>query len=199
MERRPLLIGSGNQDKAAELAAILAGLPWEVKSLRDYPECREPEEDGQDFEENALKKAACYGARFSVDCVADDSGLEVDALGGAPGLYSARYAGPGCSYADNNAKLLKELEGVPMERRTARFVCCAALVRTDASYHTEIGTVEGHIALEPRGSNGFGYDPVFVPTDHERTFGEIDPEVKHGLSHRGAAFRQMRAYLETLG
>lgn len=198
MDPRPLLIGSGNLDKAAELAELLADLPWNVKTLRDYPECPEPKEDGNSFEENALKKAACYGARFSVDCVADDSGLVVDALDGAPGIYSARYAGPGCTYADNNAKLLKELEGVPIERRTARFICCAALVRTDAGYHTEIGTVEGHIALEPRGEQGFGYDPVFVPRGHDRTFGEMDPAGKHGMSHRGAAFRQMCAYLESL-
>jgi XTP/dITP diphosphohydrolase len=198
IERRTLLIGSGNRDKAAELARLLEGLPWDVRSLKDYPAVEEPDEDGDTFEANALKKAREYGAHFEVACCADDSGLVVDALDGAPGVYSARYAGENCTYADNNAKLLKALQGIPAERRTARFVCCAALHLPDGTEHTELGTVEGRIAESCRGGNGFGYDPLFIPEGRERTFGEMTPEEKHSLSHRGRAFSMLRAYLETL-
>jgi XTP/dITP diphosphohydrolase len=193
-----LLIGSGNRDKAAELAVLLEGLPWRVLGLKDMPPVDEPEEDGDTFEANALKKARYYGARFGTACVADDSGLAVDALGGAPGVWSARYAGEGCTYADNNAKLLRELDGTPPEQRTARFVCCAALVLPDGREHVTMGTIEGRILGACRGLGGFGYDPLFVPEDHTLTFGELDPAAKHDISHRGRAFRKMRAFLETL-
>lgn len=193
-----LLIGSGNRHKAQELSHLLVGLPWEVKSLADYPEVDEPEEDGTTFEENAVKKVRYYGERFGVACVADDSGLEVDVLDGAPGVYSARYAGEGCTYADNNEKLLDALEVYVWHERTARFVCCAAFLRPGGEPHVVRGTVEGHIAMEGFGDNGFGYDPLFVPAGHDRTFGEMPPEQKHKLSHRGRAFAQIRAYLENL-
>jgi len=193
-----LLLGSGNVDKARELAVLLHGLPWEVRSLKDFPAVEEPEEDGDTFEANALLKARYYGKHFGVACVADDSGLEVDFLDGAPGVYSARYAGPNCTYADNNEKLLMALDGVPWHQRTARFQCCAALVLPEVDTHVEFGTVEGHIAVTCAGSNGFGYDPLFVPAGHEHTFGEMAPEAKHAISHRGRAFAAMRAYLESL-
>jgi non-canonical purine NTP pyrophosphatase (RdgB/HAM1 family) len=193
-----LLIGSGNRDKAAELADLLAPLGWEVKSLRDFPEVDEPEETGASFEENALLKARYYGERFEVDCVADDSGLEVDALDGAPGVYSARYAGEGCSYSDNNEKLLRELSTIPEEKRTARFLCCAAFVPREGESHTALGVVEGVIAKAARGASGFGYDPVFIPEGDTRSFAEMTPAEKHEISHRGRAFEQLRAYLETL-
>jgi XTP/dITP diphosphohydrolase len=192
-----LLIGSGNRDKARELATLLTGLPWDVRCLKDYPEVAEPEEDGSTFEENALKKARYYGAHFDVACVADDSGLSVDFLDGAPGVYSARYAGEGCSYADNNEKLLDALAGLPWHERTARFVCCAAFVpREGSAVHVVEGVVEGHIAVAPSGRRGFGYDPLFVPTGDERTFAEMAPEEKHAVSHRGRAFAAMKEYLE---
>jgi len=194
-----VLIGSGNPDKAAELAALLAPLGWEVKSLRQYPEIPEPEETGVTFEENALLKARYYRDHFGIDCIADDSGLEVDALGGAPGVYSARYAGEGCSYADNNEKLLRELSTVPEEARTARFVCCAAFAPQMGMEHTERGTVEGVIATAARGTQGFGYDPVFIPEGETRSFAEMTAEEKNAISHRGRAFNQLRAYLEDLG
>ncbi len=193
-----LLIGSGNQDKARELAHLLEGLPWDVKSLPDFPPVSEPEEDGTTFKENAIKKARYYGEHFGVACVADDSGLEVDALEGAPGIFSARYAGAGCTYADNNEKLLGALENYPWHERTARFVCCAALILPGSDPHVVRGTVEGHIAMECFGANGFGYDPLFVPEGHARTFGEMSAEEKHKLSHRGRAFSAIRAYLESL-
>ncbi|MBI1318261.1 MAG: RdgB/HAM1 family non-canonical purine NTP pyrophosphatase [Candidatus Hydrogenedens sp.] len=192
-----LLIGSGNAHKAEELATLLAGLPWEVRSLKDFPAVEEPEETGETFEENALLKARYYGRHFGVACVADDSGLCVDALGGAPGVYSARYAGPDCTYDDNNEKLLDELEEYPWHQRTARFVCCAAFLEPGGEPQVFRGEVEGHISVEACGEAGFGYDPLFVPSGEERTFAEMTAKEKHALSHRGRAFAQLRAYLES--
>ncbi len=193
---RPLLIGSGNRDKAQELADLLAGLPWDVLCLADFDPIEEPEETGATFEENALLKARYYGEAFGVATVADDSGLEVDRLGGAPGIYSARYAGEGCTYADNNHKLLTALGDVEPALRTARFVCCAAFVAPGV-VHVEHGACEGHIAHEPRGTNGFGYDPLFIPDGHTRSFAEMTVPEKQTLSHRGRAFRKIRRFLES--
>lgn len=194
----PLLIGSGNLKKARELQDLLEGTRWEVKSLADFPAVPEPVEDGDTFEANAVKKAQYYAGAFAVSCVADDSGLVVDALDGAPGVHSARYAGPDHLDAANVAKLLDELADVPEARRTARFVCCAAFVSTDGLLHTETGVIEGRIALAPRGSSGFGYDPVFIPEDHDRTFAEMPLADKQAISHRGRAFRKLREYLAVL-
>ena len=193
-----LLIGSGNRDKAAELAKLLEGLPWEVRSLKDYPEIEEPEETGETFEGNAALKARYYGEAFGVTCVADDSGIAVDSLDGAPGVYSARYAGEDCTYNDNNVKLLGVLSDVPDDERGARFVCCAALFRDGDVVRIERGEVVGTIVHEAKGDRGFGYDPLFVPDGESRTFAEMTPEEKHALSHRGRAFAKMKAYLEIL-
>lgn len=192
---KTLLIGSGNRDKAAELERLLDGAAWEVKTLRDFPEVTEPEETESTFEGNALLKARYYGKAFNVACVADDSGIEVDALNGAPGVWSARYAGENCTYDDNNRKLLTALKDVPLAKRRARFVCCAAFVDLDGTEHVEFGTVEGIVASAPRGSNGFGYDPVFVPSGFEQTFGELNALVKASVSHRGEAFGKMSTWL----
>ena len=156
----------------------------------------EPVEDGATFEQNAIKKVEYFCGRLGYACVADDSGLVVDALDGAPGVYSARYAGEGATDLRNLEKLLRELAGVPEPRRTARFVCCAAFLRPCGQVHIEKGIVEGRIAFDPRGTGGFGYDPVFVPLGDTRTFGEFPSDEKHAISHRGNAFRQLRAYLE---
>ncbi|MBI2422002.1 MAG: RdgB/HAM1 family non-canonical purine NTP pyrophosphatase [Candidatus Hydrogenedentes bacterium] len=190
-------MGTSNRDKVRELREILAGLPWEICSLADLAPVPEPEEAGATFEENALLKARYYASHFSMACVADDSGLEVDALGGAPGVRSARYAGEGCSYSDNNEKLLDALAEMSWPERLARFVCCAAFAAQDGSTHVVRGTVEGRIAAESFGENGFGYDPVFVPSGHECTFAEMSAREKHAISHRGRAFRELRAWLET--
>jgi len=192
---KPLLIGSGNRDKAAELERLLHGSPWEVKTLLDFPALPEPEETETTFEGNALLKARYYSKALGVACVADDSGIEVAALGGAPGVYSARYAGEDCTYDDNNRKLLAALNDVPAAKRRARFVCCAAFVDLDGAEHVEFGTVEGIIAPAPRGSNGFGYDPIFIPSGFEQTFGELNALVKSSVSHRGEAFGKMSAWL----
>ncbi len=186
-----LLLGSGNRDKARELSVLLADSGWEVKGLRDFPEVPEPEEDQDTFEGNALLKARYYGAHFNLPCVSDDSGIEVDALDGAPGVYAARYAGEDCSYEDNNVKLLAALDGVEVEQRGARFVCCAAFVDVKGNEFTELGSIDGHIAPAICGTNGFGYDPVFIPEGHVNTFGELSPEVKRSISHRGQAFRKL--------
>lgn len=196
---RELLLGTANQDKAQELADLLKGLPWQVRSLTEFPSTEPPVEDGATFEENAVLKAKYYHAAFGIPCIADDSGLEVDALQGAPGVHSARYAGEDCSYADNNRKLLEALEEHPWHERTARFVCCAALLLSPEDVHVERGVVEGHIATACLGEEGFGYDPLFVPSGYDKTFAEMTPDQKHALSHRGAAFRKIRAHLETLG
>jgi XTP/dITP diphosphohydrolase len=198
MKSTPLLIGSNNPDKARELARLLEGLPWDVKSLGDYAPVEEPEETGATCEENAALKAAYYGKAFAVACAADDTGLEVDALNGAPGVYSARYAGEACSYADNNAKMLAELAEVPEADRTARFVCCAAFYAPGRDVYVVRGVVEGTITTASRGSNGFGYDPLFVPAGGSRTFAEMTPEEKQSISHRGRAFTKLRAHLDGL-
>lgn len=193
-----LVIGSANRKKARELAEILAGLPWEIRPLADFPPIEAPPEDAPTFEENAIAKAAYYSERLALPCVADDSGLIVDALGGAPGVLSARYAGPECRDEKNIEKLLDALGDTPWHERTARFVCCAALVIPGHDPYLATGTVEGHIAAVPLGKNGFGYDPVFVPEQYDRTFAEMPVTEKHAISHRGQAFRKLRDYLETL-
>ena len=157
---RVLLIGSNNRDKASELQQLLAGGSWEVKGLDAYPSVTPPVEDAGTFEGNAFLKARYFMRRHQVPCVSDDSGIEVDALGGEPGVYSARYAGENCSYDDNNRKMLKALADIPDSERSARFVCCAAYVDTNGAAHAELGCVQGRIAHEIRGNNGFGYDPI---------------------------------------
>ncbi len=193
-----LVIGTRNPGKIRELTLLLEGLPWAIKGLGDLPPMDDPVEDGDTFEANAIKKAVYFSDCFGLPCVADDSGLVVDALDGAPGLHSARYAGENSTDADRNVKLLAALEGVPEAERTARFVCCAAFARPGTLPHTEMGAVEGRILFAPRGYDGFGYDPLFAPEGFSLTFGELTPEDKMAMSHRGRAFRKLRAYLESL-
>ncbi|HUW62192.1 MAG TPA: RdgB/HAM1 family non-canonical purine NTP pyrophosphatase [Candidatus Bathyarchaeia archaeon] len=193
-----LLIGSGNRGKAAELAGLLEGLPWEVRCLADYDPVPPLVENGLTFEQNAVKKAVYFSEAFGVACLGDDSGLVVDAIGGAPGIYSARYAGPEADDKANNAKLLAALEGVAEAERTARFVCYAAFVRPGEPPHVENAVAEGRIGFKPRGAGGFGYDPLFIPEGYTRTFGEMEAAEKKRISHRGLALQKMRSYLERL-
>jgi len=194
-----IVVASGNRKKARELEELLRGTRWQVKSLADFPGIEEPEETGTTFEANARLKAQYYAERTGHVCLADDSGLVVDYLNGEPGVNSAYYAGPQKDDAANNAKLLVALEDVPWHLRTARFVCCAAIAFPGSSeVHIERGEVEGHIAAAPFGNHGFGYDPLFVPLGYEETFGEMDPELKHRLSHRGRALARIKAWLESV-
>jgi XTP/dITP diphosphohydrolase len=191
-----LLLASGNPGKLRELRAILHGLPVELVGLDEVGRGRPPEvaETGATFLDNALQKARAYAAWSGLAAVADDSGLEVDALGGAPGVRSARYAGAGDRA--NLDKLLAELAGVPPERRTARFRCAAVLVDPQlGEWHAE-GVWEGRLLEAPRGSGGFGYDPVFVPDGWDRTSAEVDQATKDAASHRGRAFRALRPAIE---
>ena len=193
-----LLVATTNQGKFAEVEAFLKGLPLRIVSLRDLVNPPVVVEDGKTFEANALKKARTL-ARFSgMMTLADDSGIEVDALGGAPGIYSARYAGEDCDDSANNEKLLRELTGLPDAERTGRFVCALALCAPDGGGWKEwtvCECCEGRIALALRGANGFGYDPLFFYPPLGKCFGEIDRETKAGVSHRGKALRQFAARL----
>ncbi len=193
MTRRWLVVASQNRAKAAEIAAILQseGLDLEVVSLADFPDVVLPEETGLTFSENAIAKAKHAAAATGVAAVADDSGLEVDALGGEPGVMSARYGGPGASDEDRYRKALRLLEGVPDAGRTARFRCAAAYASPAGEILLAEGTIEGNIAREPAGSGGFGYDPVFMALGETRTMAQLTPEEKHAISHRGRAFRAL--------
>jgi XTP/dITP diphosphohydrolase len=193
-----LLLASANQGKLRELRTILAGLPVELVGLTEagLGDPPEVEETGDTFLENALLKARAYAAWSGLAAVADDSGLEVDALGGAPGVRSARYAGPVASDQANLDRLLAAMAGVPPERRTARFRCAAVLADPrGGEWHAE-ASWEGRLLEAPRGANGFGYDPVFLPDGWELTSAEVDQATKDAASHRGQAFRALRPAIE---
>lgn len=190
-----LLIATSNPGKVAEIIALLAGLPCQVIGLGALPPLTSVDETGATFGENALIKARHYHALSGRLTLADDSGLEVDALGGAPGIYSARYAGEGASDAVRVAKLLDELRDVPDAQRTARFVCSVALVGGKVERTFE-GACEGVIAREPRGGGGFGYDPIFIDRQLGRSFAELTREEKAARSHRGRALAAARGFLE---
>ncbi len=190
-----ILLATKNRGKIEEFGRLFEEFGHEVVSLLDLGEIPSVEEDGATFEENAIKKAKGYAEATGMAALADDSGLEVDALGGAPGVYSARYAGPSATDADNNRKLLKALEGVPEPERTARFRCVLALYLPDGRLITAHGTCEGLIALEPKGEGGFGYDPIFFVPSKGRTMAELSPEEKNAISHRGRAIERLRPAL----
>jgi XTP/dITP diphosphohydrolase len=189
-----LLIGTGNRGKQKEYGELLRGLPYELVFPQDLtPVPPEPEETGKTFAENASRKAREYAAASGLRTVADDSGLEVDALRGAPGLRSRRFFGDDASAAERNTRLLALLQGV--EARGARFVCVTALAWPDGRVELFDGEVRGEIALAPRGGQGFGYDPLFVIAGDGRTMAELPAHEKHRISHRGLAVAKLRAYL----
>jgi XTP/dITP diphosphohydrolase len=200
-----LLIATSNKGKVGEIASLLKGLEGSdcrVIGLEDLPQVPPPvEETGTTFVENALIKADYYHAATGLLTLADDSGLEVDALDGRPGVYSARYGGESTSSARQIALLLEELKDAPEEKRTARFVCVVALAGSTAGQRVRQifeGRCEGKIAFAPRGAGGFGYDPIFIDMELGRTFAELSPEEKSSRSHRGKALRAAVEYLETL-
>ena len=196
-----LLVATANPGKFAEVRAFLGKLPIQIRSLRELANPPAVVEDGKTFAENALKKARTLAEFCGLLTLADDSGLEVDALNGAPGIYSARYAGDEGDDDRNNEKLLRELANVPAEKRTARFICALALCapRTHGMKDwIACESCEGRIAFELKGHNGFGYDPLFFYPPFGKTFGEIDRELKATVSHRGKALKKLAEALPTL-
>lgn len=193
-----ILFATRNPGKVKEFREMLSGLPVIIRTLEEFPGAPEVEEDGESFEENALKKARILCRWFGGIVVADDSGLEVHALGGAPGVCSARYAGPGASDEENNRKLLSAMAGVAPAERKARFRCLLAMVHPDGREWLFEGSCEGSIASEIRGTHGFGYDPLFLLPEEGKTFAEIRPEVKNMVSHRARAMAKLRKALQGL-
>lgn len=196
MEKR-IVFATGNENKMVEIRMILSDLGLPVYSMKEAGVDVEIIEDGISFEENAEIKARAVARVLTNDIVlADDSGLEIDYLDGAPGIYSARFAGEDTSYDIKNRILLDKLEGVPDEERTARFVCSISAVFPDGTSETVRGTIEGRIAYEIQGENGFGYDPIFYVPEYGCTTAEMPPEQKNELSHRGNALRAIRKIME---
>jgi len=198
-----ILIATGNAGKVKEFREMLGAGRFTWSDLAQHPKAKEVEETGATFRANACLKASGYAKQFDTWALADDSGLEVDALNGSPGVFSARWAeinAAGKGDADNNAVLLKQLADVPEENRTARFVCVLALANPKGRVIlTARDTVEGRIIHAPRGSNGFGYDPLFFIDDLGKTTAELSPDEKHAVSHRGKALRRLKKLMERAG
>ncbi len=191
-----LLVATNNEGKVRELSQLLSDFPLRLRLLGEFPDIDEAEETGETFAENATIKAQYYCAHARLLTLSDDSGLVVDALGGAPGVRSARYAGREATYAERMSKLLGELDATGDAERRARFVCVIAVADPSAgTLHTFEGACEGRIAHAPRGTGGFGYDPLFIPDGHAQTFGELPQQVKHSLSHRARALQQAARHL----
>jgi|SRR5215471_1727440 len=199
MTAQPLVIATRNRGKLLELRAMIRDLPLVLLDLHSFPSIQTIPETGTTFAENASLKAAGYAVQIGEITLADDSGLEVDALGGAPGVLSARYAGNGASDAERVDKLLTELSPVKYPERTARFVSVIAIAdREGAILNVSQGVCEGRIAATPRGRNGFGYDPVFIPRGFDQTFAELPPLLKNRISHRGKALAAVTNFLRCL-
>jgi XTP/dITP diphosphohydrolase len=194
-----LLTATRNQGKLKEIRQLLRHLPFILRDLNDFPALGQIEETGKTFAENASLKAAGYATQTGLLTLADDSGLEVDGLKGGPGVLSARYAGDSSSDTERTAKLLTELSNVQSAARAARFVSVIAIADGDGRIiNISTGVCEGRIALEPKGSNGFGYDPIFIPDGYDVTFAELKPEIKNQISHRARALVDTHEFLRTL-
>ncbi|OGD11185.1 MAG: non-canonical purine NTP pyrophosphatase, RdgB/HAM1 family [Candidatus Aminicenantes bacterium RBG_13_62_12] len=196
--REKLLAATTNRGKLREITGILEGLAVDILMLEDLGLSLSAPEEGRTFMENARQKGLFYSRRTPILTLAEDSGLEVDYLDGAPGVFSARFSGPEADDAHNVAKVLDLLRGVPEKKRTARFVCCAVLCRNGSVLNEITGRAAGRISLEPRGRGGFGYDPIFIYPPLGRTFAELSPSEKSAVSHRGQALRKVREYLARL-
>ncbi|MBC8213748.1 MAG: XTP/dITP diphosphatase [Candidatus Marinimicrobia bacterium] len=190
-----IVLATHNKNKRKELQLLLNSLGLQILTLDDFPEIGEIPEDGKTLEENAKFKAMTVNRLTGLPAIADDTGLEVDALNGRPGVYSARYAGVSCSYKDNVSKLLLEMQGVPYDKRTARFRTIVAFTDGSTELITE-GCVEGHITENLKGFGGFGYDPVFYISVYDQTFAEMTENEKGKISHRGNAIRKMKQLLQ---
>jgi len=196
-----IIFATGNKDKMREIREIMSDIDAQILSVKEAGICTDINENGRTFEENSLIKASAVAKELPAGSgntvvLADDSGLEIDALGGEPGVYSARYMGEDTSYTIKNAALLERMKDVPVPERTARFVCAMAAVLPDGTHHIVRETIEGKIGYEPRGENGFGYDPIFYLPDLSCSTAELSPEEKNKISHRGKALRAMEEYLQ---
>jgi XTP/dITP diphosphohydrolase len=197
MKKQVLLIATSNMGKAKEISEALKNFNLEIKTLKDFPNIAPPQETGNTFFENAYLKAKYYAEKTGLLSLADDSGLEVDILNGAPGIYSSRFAGENASDEENNKKLLELLKDVPLEKRKARFVCVIVVYHPSGKYIKSEGIWEGLIGFEPRGSYGFGYDPIFLVPEYnyKKTAAELPIEEKNKLSHRGKALAKLKDIL----
>jgi XTP/dITP diphosphohydrolase len=196
---QPLLVASRNLGKLEELRQLLSDLPFDLYGLERFPSVEGIPETGEGFIENASLKAVGYATQTRLLTLADDSGLEVDALGGGPGVFSARYAGEQASDGERMTKLLADLSALALSRRSARFVSAAAIASSKGQIlNVSVGTCDGHIGFAPRGSAGFGYDPIFIPIGYEQTFAELKPEIKNRISHRASALLGAREFLRSL-
>lgn len=191
-----IIFATGNENKLREIRQITENMGIEIVSMKDAGYYTEVEETGTTFEENAYLKASAIAKKCNLPTLADDSGLEIDYLNKEPGIYSSRFMGEDTPYSVKNAELLRRMEGVPDEKRTARFVCAICLVRPDGSSETVRATMEGRVAYKSAGKNGFGYDPIFFLPERGCTSAELSPEEKNEISHRGKALRMMRDILE---
>jgi XTP/dITP diphosphohydrolase len=192
-----LVVATTNRGKLREIELLLGGIPFSLVNLADWPDVTPPDETGRTFAENARLKALFYARHTGELTVAEDSGLEIDALGGAPGVESARFGGTGSSYPEKFTFIYDALRARKADASTARFVCALALAKDDAVLFETRGTVEGRIAPEPKGAGGFGYDPIFYYPPFGCTLAEASPEQKSTVSHRGKAFRTLRTFLTT--
>ncbi len=192
---KELVLATRNRHKGEELAALLGDIGIRIRTLADFPDAPEVEEDGVTCEANAIKKATVIAQATGLPAVADDTGLEVEALGGRPGVYAARYAGDHATYEDNCRKLLQELSGVPREKRAARFITVAAIAVPGEPVQVTRGVLDGYITESASGSRGFGYDPVFFVPELEATLADITTDQKNRISHRAKAFLQAKAIL----
>lgn len=190
-----IVLATRNKGKAREIQEILKELKLELLTLNDFPEIPSQMEDGKTFKENALKKARFVANHLNMAALADDSGLEVDVLGKRPGIRSARYAGENVTDQENNRRLLKELSGLPIEKRQACYRCVVALVFPSGVEEVAEGSCRGFIALEPKGNRGFGYDPLFYVPEYGKTMAELPQEIKNRISHRGRALAKLKARL----
>ncbi len=193
-----IALATRNRGKVREFQALLAGLPVALRTLDEFPHVPMLPEAGGSFAANATSKAATVARLTGLIALADDSGLEIDALGGAPGVNSATFLGPAATDAERNAWVLDRLQGTPDGRRTARYRAVVAVSTPDGAVRTFEGTCEGRIAEGPRGTEGFGYDPIFIIPAYGRTMGELAPDVKNRVSHRAKALEAARGYLTTL-
>jgi len=192
---KELIVATRNRGKLVEISQLLGEYVHTILSLQDFPDLPEIVEDGATFEENALKKATSTALATGRPVIADDSGLTVEVLGGKPGVYSARFAGDDANDAENNEKLLRELSGIPVEKRLASFRCVIALSLPDGTQQTFTGELEGLILETPRGSGGFGYDPLFFVQEYNKTLAELPLDIKNRISHRGKALNKLKSFL----